>query len=66
MGAPMARRLLDAGLSVRVWNRTQAPAQPLTATLAPRWGQIADSGLADQDVAVVSAGVASPDGRWPA
>jgi 3-hydroxyisobutyrate dehydrogenase len=31
MGAPIARRLLDAGFSVRVWNRTQARAQPLGA-----------------------------------
>ena len=31
MGTPIARRLLDAGLSVRVWNRTQARAQPLAA-----------------------------------
>jgi 3-hydroxyisobutyrate dehydrogenase len=31
MGTPIARRLLDAGFSVRVWNRTQARAQPLAA-----------------------------------
>lgn len=31
MGAPIARRLLDAGFSVRVWNRTSARAQPLAA-----------------------------------
>jgi 3-hydroxyisobutyrate dehydrogenase len=29
MGAPMARRLLDAGFSVRAWNRTAERAQPL-------------------------------------
>jgi len=31
MGAPIARRLLDQGFSVRVWNRTRARAQPLAA-----------------------------------
>ena len=31
MGTPLARRLLDAGFSVRVWNRTAARAQPLGA-----------------------------------
>ncbi|MGP9017394.1 NAD(P)-dependent oxidoreductase [Streptomyces sp. BR1] len=31
MGAGMARSLLRAGLPVRVWNRTQAKAQPLAA-----------------------------------
>jgi 3-hydroxyisobutyrate dehydrogenase/2-hydroxy-3-oxopropionate reductase len=29
MGSRMARRLLDAGHSVRVWNRTRAKAEPL-------------------------------------
>jgi 3-hydroxyisobutyrate dehydrogenase len=31
MGTPIARRLLEAGFSVRVWNRTQARARPLAA-----------------------------------
>jgi 2-hydroxy-3-oxopropionate reductase len=31
MGFPMARRLCAAGHSVRVWNRTRAKAEPLTA-----------------------------------
>ena len=31
MGTPVARRLLGAGFSVRVWNRTAARAQPLAA-----------------------------------
>jgi len=31
MGAPMVRRLLDAGHRVRVWNRTLAKAEPLAA-----------------------------------
>jgi 3-hydroxyisobutyrate dehydrogenase-like beta-hydroxyacid dehydrogenase len=29
MGAPMARRLLDAGYELNVWNRTEARADPL-------------------------------------
>lgn len=31
MGAPMARRLLEAGVSVRAWNRSADRAQPLAA-----------------------------------
>ena len=31
MGTPIARRLLEAGFSVRVWNRTRARAQALAA-----------------------------------
>lgn len=31
MGHPMAARLLDAGFSLRVWNRTRAKAEPLAA-----------------------------------
>lgn len=31
MGAPMARRLLDAGCPLTVWNRTSAAAQPFAA-----------------------------------
>jgi 3-hydroxyisobutyrate dehydrogenase len=31
MGEPIARNLLRAGLGVRVWNRTRAKAEPLTA-----------------------------------
>ena len=31
MGAPMARRLCDAGHDVFVWNRTRARAEPLVA-----------------------------------
>ena len=29
MGAPMTRRLLDAGYGVTVWNRTRAKIEPL-------------------------------------
>lgn len=39
MGAPMARNLAEAGLSVRAWNRTRAKAEPLSEAGA----QIADS-----------------------
>ncbi|MFZ4760306.1 MAG: NAD(P)-dependent oxidoreductase, partial [Burkholderiaceae bacterium] len=31
MGAPMARRLCEAGHEVHVWNRTRAKAEPLAA-----------------------------------
>lgn len=31
MGAPMARRLLEAGHELTVWNRTEAKAEPLAA-----------------------------------
>jgi 3-hydroxyisobutyrate dehydrogenase len=39
MGAPMARNLCDAGLDVRVWNRTRAKAEPLAGAGA----RVADS-----------------------
>jgi 3-hydroxyisobutyrate dehydrogenase-like beta-hydroxyacid dehydrogenase len=39
MGAPMAKRLLQAGYSVAVWNRTRAKAEPLASLHA----RIADS-----------------------
>jgi 3-hydroxyisobutyrate dehydrogenase-like beta-hydroxyacid dehydrogenase len=31
MGGPMARRLCEAGFTVKVWNRTRAKAEPLAA-----------------------------------
>ena len=31
MGAAMARNLLEAGMAVRVWNRTREKAEPLAA-----------------------------------
>ena len=31
MGAPMARRVLDAGYDLTVWNRTPGRVQPLLA-----------------------------------
>ena len=36
MGAPMAGRLMDAGYTLTVYNRTQAKAAPLTQKGA-RW-----------------------------
>src|ERR1700688_3235118 len=38
MGYPMAERLLKAGHSVAIWNRTRAKAEPL----AKKGGQIVD------------------------
>lgn len=45
MGFPMAERLVNAGLDVRVWNRTRAKAEPLTkigATLVDTPRDLAD------------------------
>ncbi|HMN21552.1 MAG TPA: NAD(P)-dependent oxidoreductase [Ottowia sp.] len=47
MGFPMARRLLDAGHDVHVWNRTQAKAAPLAqhgATVHPAVAAAAAAG----------------------
>src|SRR2546423_15579050 len=38
MGAPMAQRLLGAGFSLTVWNRTRGKAEPLLAAGA-RWAE---------------------------
>ena len=48
MGYPMAERLLKAGLSVAIWNRTRAKAEPL----ARKGGQIVDhpSELSGEDI----------------
>jgi 3-hydroxyisobutyrate dehydrogenase len=48
MGYPMAERLLKAGHSVSIWNRTRAKAEPLAA----KGGTIVDrpSDLAGQDI----------------
>jgi 3-hydroxyisobutyrate dehydrogenase len=48
MGYPMAERLLKAGHSVAIWNRTRAKAEPL----AKKGGRIVDqpSQLAGQDI----------------
>lgn len=43
MGDPMARRLLGAGFSVTVWNRTHAKAQALEAAGARAPAQLADA-----------------------
>jgi 3-hydroxyisobutyrate dehydrogenase-like beta-hydroxyacid dehydrogenase len=44
MGAPMARRLLDAGHDVAVWNRTGARADPLVQAGARRAASPRESG----------------------
>ena len=49
MGYPMAERLLKAGNSVAIWNRTRAKAEPL----AKKGGQIVDHAepsLAGEDI----------------
>ncbi|SDH44037.1 3-hydroxyisobutyrate dehydrogenase [Nonomuraea jiangxiensis] len=43
MGAPMARNLAQAGMEVRVWNRTKAKAEPLSAAGAVVAGSPADA-----------------------
>ena len=55
MGAGMARNLIDAGLDVTVWNRTQAKAEPLAAagaTLAETPAQA----VADADIIIAIVG----------
>ncbi|HQF29858.1 MAG TPA: NAD(P)-dependent oxidoreductase [Hyphomicrobiales bacterium] len=49
MGAPMARRLLAAGLAVAVWNRTPEKAAPLVADGA-RLADTPAAAVADADV----------------
>lgn len=51
MGAAMARNLARAGHSVRVWNRTRAKAEPLTADGATVAGTPAEA-VRDADVVV--------------
>lgn len=43
MGVPMARRLLDAGWDVAVWNRTPERTAPLVAAGATRLDRLADA-----------------------
>lgn len=56
MGAAMARRLVEAGRDVAVWNRTSAKADELVSAGATRAGTIAD--LATREVVFVM--VATP------
>ena len=51
MGFPMARRLCAAGHSVRVWNRTRAKAEPLTA-LGAQVCDTAAEAVADAELVV--------------
>jgi len=47
MGAAMARRLIDEGESVSVWNRTKSKTAPLVARGATAVDRIADLGSCD-------------------
>jgi 3-hydroxyisobutyrate dehydrogenase-like beta-hydroxyacid dehydrogenase len=55
MGAAMARRLLDAGVPVTVWNRTKAKTAPLAARGAAVVDRITDLGACDIVFVMVSA-----------
>src|ERR1700722_17190467 len=52
MGAPMVRRLLDAGFLVRVWNRTQAKTDALVALGATRGATPAETASGSDVVAL--------------
>ena len=56
MGYPMAERLLRAGHSVAIWNRTIAKAQPLAAAGAKIVGAPADLAGVDVLFSIVSTG----------
>ncbi len=56
MGYPMAERLLRAGHPVRVWNRTRAKAEPLTALGATLCDGAADLAAVDILFTMVSTG----------
>jgi 3-hydroxyisobutyrate dehydrogenase-like beta-hydroxyacid dehydrogenase len=54
MGAVMARRLLDAGHDLTVWNRTRAKAEPLAAAGAKVVDRLPDLAQADLVFVMVS------------
>ena len=54
MGAAMARRLVDDGESVAVWNRTKSKTAPLVARGATAVDRIADLGSCDIVFVMVS------------
>lgn len=54
MGSAMARRLIDAGNDVTVWNRTAAKTEPLREAGATVAGSIADLGAAEVVFIMVS------------
>ena len=54
MGAVMARRLLDAGHELTVWNRTRAKAEPLADAGARVVDRVADLAHADLVFVMVS------------
>ncbi|RFU85858.1 NAD(P)-dependent oxidoreductase [Streptomyces triticagri] len=61
MGAPMARRLLDAGHPTTVWNRTEAKAAPLTEAGARPAADPADAVRGADVVITMLAGPAALD-----
>lgn len=56
MGTPMAKRLLEAGYEVSVWNRTAAKAEPLKAAGARVVGHLAELAACDVVFSMVSTG----------
>jgi 3-hydroxyisobutyrate dehydrogenase len=56
MGFPMAKRLLEAGHDVAVWNRTAEKAEPLRKLGARIVGRAADLATADVIFSIVSTG----------
>ncbi len=56
MGSPMAKRLLDAGYEVSVWNRTRSKAVPLEASGAALVDRPADLSSRDIVFTMVSTG----------
>jgi 3-hydroxyisobutyrate dehydrogenase len=60
-GFPLRHALKDVLLTLSAASAADVD-MPLTATLAPRWQRLADSGRGDEDVAVVSAGLPRDEG----
>jgi len=60
MGSPMSRRLLAAGFSVTVWNRTRAKAQALQAAGA----RVADTPFEAAGRSLRARPLASSPARW--
>ncbi|HLH98349.1 MAG TPA: NAD(P)-dependent oxidoreductase [Xanthobacteraceae bacterium] len=56
MGFPMAERLIKAGHSVSIWNRTRAKAEPLAAKGGKVVGKLADLAGLDVVFSIVSTG----------
>ena len=54
MGAPMARNLAKAGLTVRAWNRSREKAEPLAADGVSVHGTVAEAVEAADAVVTMS------------